>query len=69
MDKLKKENQNFELFREYINNLSNDEAKEFIIEFFQKYKYLLSNDISRVMDDDLLKIVEITEAKKILKKV
>jgi hypothetical protein len=61
MDKFKKENENFIKFEKYINNLSSEEAKEFIIQFFKKYKYLLSNDISRVMDEDFLKIIQITE--------
>jgi len=61
MDKFKKENENFAKFEKYINNLSSDEAKEFIIQFFKKYKYLLSNDIGRVMDEDFVKIIQITE--------
>jgi len=57
MDKFKQEEQNFEQFEDFIRFLRPSQAKEFIIEFFRKYKYLLNNDIGRVTDD-LLKVIQ-----------
>ena len=58
MDKFKTEKDNFEKFETFIRNLSVEHAKDFIIEFFGKYKYLLNEEIGRVMDDDLLKVIK-----------
>ncbi len=58
MDIFKKQDENFELFENFIRGLDDAQAKEFIIEFFKNYKYLLSQDIKRVSDDILLKVIE-----------
>lgn len=58
MDKFKREQENFDKFENFIRGLDPEQAKEFIIEFFKKYKYLLSEDITRVTDRDLLKVIQ-----------
>ena len=58
MDKLRQEDKNFDLFENFIvTDLSDENAKIFIVEFFKQYKYLLSNDIVRVTDEVLLRAI------------
>ena len=64
MDKLRQQDINFDLFENFIiTELSDEDAKIFIVEFFKQYKYLLSNDISRVTDIILLRAINIRKKK------
>lgn len=58
MDTLRKQEENFKVFEEYIKGLSNEDAKDFIIKFFKQYSYLLNEDIKRVTDSTLLSVIK-----------
>jgi len=58
MDKFRKEEENFQKFKSFILNLPIEDAKDFIIKFFEKYKYLLDEEIGRIMDKDLLYVIK-----------
>jgi len=58
MNKFDKEKENFERFETFIQNLPVEHAKDFIIKFFEKYKYLLDEEIGRIMDNDLLNVIK-----------
>lgn len=64
MDILKKQEENFILFENFINGLSDKDAKAFIIEFFKHYKYLLKEDIIRITDSILIKSLNIKKENK-----